>query len=171
LFVLGDCDALYESDGLPTTAVKRTSWNPVEGSAVVGWFDIDVTFPAQPAGTVVPILATGRPGDVVVAEYVDGGRLRFQHWTADGSRTIGRPIRVATGGIHRLRLLVDWRIERLTVRLGDRVVVEDLIASEAATLVLGTSGGAAGVLDRFPGALVARPIATPLCGRLLDQAR
>jgi hypothetical protein len=168
LFALGDCVALYRSDGLPVSTLKPTQWNPVEGSGSAGWFDVDATFPDRPAGTQMPILTLGQPGDRVVAVYLRGGRVRFDHVSADGSTQPGRLVSSVADRTHRLRILADWRIHRLTVQLDDRVVLEDFIAPTPGVPVLAptsTDGAAAS----FPGSMLAHEVTAPLCRRLTGR--
>ncbi len=80
----------------------------------------------------------------MVAVYLPGGRVRFDHVSADGSTQPGRLISSVADRTHRLRILADWRIHRLTVQLDDRVVLEDFIAPTPGVPVLAptsTDGG------------------------------
>ena len=71
LFVLGDCDGVYWSDG--------TAWHPVERTDATGRYPMQLTLPRRPAGTRETILEAGAPGasDHVDVEYLAGDRIRF----------------------------------------------------------------------------------------------
>lgn len=155
LLVLGDCAGLYLSDGLPLTGVDRSQWASVEGSRATGWHHLRASFPDDlPAGTRLPLASTA--GTSVDAETAAGGRLRFVHRTDAGLGKVGRPVRVPRGSPVDVRIVADWRIDRLTVTVGDRVVLESFYG-ERAPLEVGRSAAIA---------VESRPVEAPLCRRL-----
>src|SRR3546814_9212560 len=57
LFVVGDCEGLYLSDGMRTDAIKHTPWNGVERGEAGGRFRLEVVFDDAPAGSREPLLS------------------------------------------------------------------------------------------------------------------
>lgn len=98
LFVAGDCEALYWSDG--------GGWSPVERTAEAGYLRL--------RGPV----AAGQLVDGVVVEPAGDGRVRL---AGGGSRGIA--VRVGAGE-HDLDVIADQRLGFLTVRIDGRRVLE-----------------------------------------------
>jgi hypothetical protein len=172
LHVVGDCDALYLSDGLGTNAIKRSPWNALEVARAGGHLRAALTFTRQPTGTVVPIASIGAPAspDLVVARVVDADHVAFGYRPAIGTPIDGLAVRVRPGRRYVLDLVADARVSDLTVTLGDVRVLAAFHEDPAPGLRLGVSDGAGGpehVLDRFPGTAAELPVSTPLCRSLL----
>jgi hypothetical protein len=159
LFVVGDCDGLYLSDGLGTNEVKRSPWIPVElgpDRHVMA----DVRFDRQAPGTVVPIASIG--DDSVVARWVDGDHVVFGYRPADGASVEDVPVRIEPGRRYGLDLTVDDRVEELSMRLDDARV----LSAFRTTAVPGIR-----LAPAFPGELRRRSVSTPLCEKLLGSLR
>jgi hypothetical protein len=160
VFVVGDCDGLYLSDGLGTNAVKRSPWNAVELASdrhVVA----DVRFERRPPGTVVPIASVGE--DQVVARFVDGDHVVFGYRPADGSGAVDDvPVRIEPGRRYRLDLRVDDRVQELSMRLDDARVLSAFRTTPVTDLRLAPA---------FPGEVRRRSVSTPLCEKLLGSLR
>jgi hypothetical protein len=71
LFVVGDCVAVFWSDG--------ADWHPVERTQASGLFPMDITPATRAAGTRETLLIAGPPGaeDHIVLEYTGPRRVRF----------------------------------------------------------------------------------------------
>jgi hypothetical protein len=87
LFVLGDCDGVYWSDGV--------HWHPIERTQASGRFDFDVRFHDEPPGTREPLLIAGPIGVArrIEVEWVAPGRVRF---ALTAPETAGPAVKVRT---------------------------------------------------------------------------
>jgi hypothetical protein len=158
LFVVGDCDGLYLSDGLGTDRVKRTPWNALE-LAPDRHLSADVRFgrPRTP-GTRVPIASVG--DDEVVATWIDDDHVRFAFVPSDGVVVEDVPVRIDPDRRYRLDVRVDDRVEELSVRLDDARVLSAFRDDPVEGLRFAAE---------FPGELRARSVSTPLCEELLGS--
>jgi hypothetical protein len=163
VFVVGDCDAVYWSDG--------STWHPVERTQATGRYPLDVTFRDRPPGTRETLLTAGPPDaqDTLGVEYLRDRRVRF--WFT--SPTLGDEL---TGPIHRIRpghttrldINYDTALGKLDVALdGDDVLGAYPLVGGAVT-VAGTPG-AARVLD-FSGDARLRPTPRRFCAEIAPEA-
>jgi hypothetical protein len=177
LFVLGECDALYLSDGLGVNAVKTSPWNVVEQNNRAGHFVLHVRFPRQPVGTRVPIFTNGPPGapNVLLAEYEPDNHLTFEYRETQAGRGsptgtyIRRylPFPIDVDHPYTLHVSADPHTSLLTVRLGDVVVLDSFYRYRGTDFRLGGNPDVADVARRFPGPLRSEPVGTPLCRALV----
>jgi hypothetical protein len=99
LFALTDCAGVYWSDG--------TQWHPIERTNASGYFPIELTIPAAPEGTRVPILETS--SDRIELVYADNDRVQFVYGKALGD-VIRRPPKPV-----RLDITYDKNVQQLDV--------------------------------------------------------
>lgn len=174
LFVVGDCDGLYLSDGMDTNAVKLTPWNPVERTEAGGRFLRTIDFPPQPPGTRVPIYSIdtgpGNEDGMLYAEYFGGDGVAFVYQGAGGDQP--GPIRyIPADRTWTLDLVVDPQNRNLQLWLDDRLYLETIYEPAGGTPVVGRDViGREDVLDQFPGRLDPLPERVGLCQELLDEA-
>ena len=95
LVILGDCAALYQSNGL--------GWAAVEQSAAVGHYRLNVTFGAlaRPSHTYWPLVSTGEPGSgsFVAVRVIQRDEVRIEYLTQGPSETwVKGPVIRATPG-------------------------------------------------------------------------
>jgi hypothetical protein len=159
LFVVGDCDGLYLSDGLGTNRVKRSPWIPVE-LGPDRHLMADVRFQRQPPGTVVPIATVG--DDALVVRWVDDDHVAFGYRPAHGASFEDVPVRIEPGRRYSLDLRVDDRVEELSMRLDDARVLSTFRTTPVPGIRLAPA---------FPGELRRRSVSTPLCEKLLGSLR
>jgi hypothetical protein len=173
LFVVGDCDGLYLSDGLEVNAFKTSTWNAVERTERAGHFVADVVFPPRPPGTRVPIFSNGSGDDpnLLVAEYADDESILFEYREPESDfahRYVPFPIEY--GREYTLDIAADANVSLLTVRLDDVVMLDAAYEHEGRDFRLGRSSGAPGVAARFPGRFRVALTGAPLCRALLRDA-
>lgn len=174
LFVLGDCDALYLSDGLEANAFKTSEWNGVERTSAAGHYVARVTFPPRPVGTRVPIFTSGPRGatNVLFAEYRAGSSILFEYREpGSGFRHRYLPVTIDFDREYTLDVVADPHVDLLTVRLDDVVVLDASYRYDGDDLHLGRSNGVAGVARRFPGSFTREPTDATLCRSLVRAAR
>jgi hypothetical protein len=172
LLVAGDCDALYISDGTATNSLKVTAWNGLERTAAAGHHRFRAIVEARPPGTIAPIFSGGTPSDPegLLLEYLGEDRVRLKYHTSSGLGRIWRPVRVRFGHEYDLDLFADWRVNRISVRLGDATVLESFFRYRG-PLVFDRNEVFPGVEPSFAGRLERRAVGTPLCERLVAAAR
>jgi len=173
LFVLGNCEALYVSDGMLTNAVKVTPWNAVEHTNAAGHFVLRLRFPPRPVGTRVPILSTGPPGNpnILFAEYRPDHSILFEY-REPSSGFVRRylPFPLDTNKTYTVDVSADWRLKDLTVMFGDVAALDATYRYRGEDFHVGVSNGAAGVEARFPGPIRSERVTTPLCRSLLTAS-
>jgi hypothetical protein len=172
LAVVGDCEGLYLSDGLPLNVVKTSPWNAVEQTRAAGHLDLDVTFPERPAGTRVPILAFESSPAILVAEYTDDGRILLEYRDPDRDLVVrGLPRGYEPGRRYHLDVRADPNLELLVVRRDDVVMLDAFFRHRGTDYLVGENPSAADVTSRFPGRITERTTSAPLCDRLLRESR
>ena len=171
--IVGDCDAMYLSDGLDLNAVKFTPWNPVERTEAGGRYLRRVTFPEQPPGTRAP-LATMRSsaGDgVLTAEWKGGAGVVFQ-WLGPGEAYPSRTWFLPGGTTYTMDLVIDPRMNFVQVFLDDKLYYENLyLAPDDAEVAVGVDIlDDPGVLDAYVGELEPLPERNRVCRELRQEA-
>lgn len=171
LFVLGECAALYVSDGIPSNAVRPTPWNPVERSAAAGRHVLDVTLPAGTPGRRTPVFtSSGTEGDaVLMVEYLTPTSVRFEY---SGAGLPGRsaPLAISPGRTERWVVAADPHLGTLNVSIGGVVEFETYYEHPEPILLGVDVLGRDDLDDRFAGTFEERPgTDMALCHRLLDR--
>lgn len=120
LVVVGDCDALYRSNG--------AIWQPVESTPAAGGFDLTMTLEEPLAGPTPVIIAGSRSQtSTLLLESTDGGRVRLVISTTRGAkvtRTLpGAPFELAVDKPIRIDVMLDWRLGYAEVRHGDEMLL------------------------------------------------
>lgn len=167
LFVVGDCDGVYVSDGATVDELSHTNWKPVARTPAVGAYDVDLTFPDAPAGTQDPLLVSGTADhpNVLAVEYLGDDHVRFVYRGA-GIEGAGPAVHVTPGKTYRARLALDPETDFSTVRLGDRTVWSGVYtADDIARLGVNHLDGS--TRARFGGTISQRPVSKALCRSLL----
>jgi hypothetical protein len=110
LFVVGDCDGVYWSDGV--------QWHPIERTPATGEYRLRVAFPDRP-GTREMLLVGGPAGkpDPLTVEYLADGRVRFalRGYT-------GAPVHLPPDRAVDLDVVYDSRLPQAEVYLDGRSV-------------------------------------------------
>jgi hypothetical protein len=111
LFVVGDCDGVYWSDGV--------LWRPIERTPATGEYHLRVTFPDRPAGTRETMLVGGPANapDPLIVEYLRGGRVRFALRGFTGA-----PVDLPRDRTVDLDLVYDWRLPQAEAYVDGRSV-------------------------------------------------
>jgi hypothetical protein len=163
VFVLGDCDAVYWSDG--------SVWYPVERTEAAGRHPLDVTFRDRPPGTQETLLTAGPPDaqDRFGVEYLRDRRARFWFTSPRLDDELVGPIhQIRPGRPMRLDVNYDTSLGKLDVELdGDDVLGAYPLVGGTVT-VAGTPG-AAGVLD-FSGDAHVRATSRRFCVEIAPGA-
>ncbi|MFA5884526.1 MAG: hypothetical protein WDA60_11790 [Acidimicrobiia bacterium] len=171
LAIVGDCDGLYLSDGLPLNVVKTSPWNAVEQTQAAGHFDLDVTFPERPAGTRVPILTFGDSSGILFAEYTDDGRVFLEYHEPDRDLVVrGLPRGYEHGTSYHLDVRADPNLDLMVVTRDDIVMLDAFYNYKGDDYRVGTNTTTADVSEKFPGRIERRRVSAPLCRKLLRDA-
>ena len=119
LFVIGDCDGLYWSDG--------ETWFGVERTAATGEYPLRVTFPDRRPGTRETLLTVGTGNEVerVIVEYRNDDRVVFGLVSAfeDGRTFRSDPVDVEPDRSYDLDVVVDSDAGRFDLALDGEPVV------------------------------------------------
>jgi len=170
LFVIGDCQALYLSDGLGVNAAKASPWNAVERTAAAGHFRLRGAFPSRPVGTRVPLFTTGTAENpnILFVEYAPDDEILFEYDAADPAFTRRYvPFPFEPGREYAIDIGADWRTKVLVVMLDDVVVLDAHYTYRGRDFRIGRNPNVPTVKRRFPGSLKREPTRTPLCNELL----
>jgi len=170
LFIVGDCAGLYVSDGSMNDELQRTNWKPVERTAQVGKWDLDVTFPRAEPGTSEPLLVS-RSDDhdnVLSVEYLGNDQVRFRY-EGEGPSNVSQPVDITPGRRYHVQLSADPQIDLLAVRIGDRTVFDTRYDPEALPRV-GVNDLDHSTSPRFTGTIRRRPESTALCREVRRRA-
>ncbi len=165
LAIVGDCVALYQSNG--------SRWAGVERSEAAGHFRLRAVFPSRGPGALWPVVANGTRGhgDYLAVDPLAPGRIRFaylfegfgQHWV------YGPAISVVPGRPYLLDVVFDARLPAVDVHLDGASVLGTRLVRPTATFDVGTDPLGGPTLARFPGRLRRLLVTTPICADLLDR--
>jgi hypothetical protein len=172
VFVVGDCDGLYVSNGATIDELVRSNSRPIVRTAAVGAYDLDVRFPDAPAGTSDPLLVGGtaaRPY-VLSVEYLGDGDIRFRE-TGEGGSVSARSdvVHVTPGARTHLKASADPNLRSSLVTVGDRVVLRGLYEPDEPPR-LGVNDIDGSTRARFGGQIDRRPVSKDLCRAMLAPA-
>ncbi|MEZ5169419.1 MAG: hypothetical protein R3A49_01560 [Acidimicrobiia bacterium] len=178
LFIIGDCDGMYLSDGQETNDVKWTNWNAVERTPETGRFVFEATFEEQPAGTREPILVSGTPEqpDIVWMRHLGDGQVIFGYdgepfedlaTTRDEQEYL--PIDIDFDKTYTLDLVMDPRVSSILVRLDDELVFETFYTGPREVTVGENVVGYPDVTPTLSADLEELPVQTPVCDELLAE--
>lgn len=171
--IVGNCDAMYLSDGLDLNAVKFTPWNPVERSEAGGRYLRTIDFPAMPGGTRLPIFSmhSSEGNGILYAAWHGGSGVSFEY-LGPGQAYPSPTYFLPPGEVHTLDLVIDPRMTFVQVYLGDRMYYENrYLAPADARIDIGVDTiGNPTVEDTYSGTLTPLPERTGLCRELREEA-
>ncbi|MGH9085649.1 MAG: hypothetical protein ACRDYW_09360, partial [Acidimicrobiales bacterium] len=171
--IVGDCDAMYLSDGLDLNAVKFTPWNPVERTEDGGRYLRTIEFPEMPAGTRLPLFSmhSSAGNGQLYAEWRGGAGVVFEY-LGPGEAYPSPTWFLPPGRTHTLDLVVDPRMNFVQVFLGDKLHYENLyLAPDDATVDVGVDTlDDPRVEDSYTGTLTPLPERTGVCEELRREA-
>ncbi len=166
LVILGNCAALYLSDG--------KEWAPVERSGADGNWQLAVTFPAirGPAQTHWPLVVTGTAGagDYVAVQPVGADRVKFAYLFQDpsGPWLSGPAVTVTPGHRYLINVSVEPSIGYISVSVNGTTVLSYLSGTrDPEHVTVGSSDLGGPVASKFPGRVKTIALATPTCDSLL----
>ncbi|MEP6624525.1 MAG: hypothetical protein ABJC79_08780, partial [Acidimicrobiia bacterium] len=172
VFVLGDCEGLYWSDG--------SVWTQLEGGELTGRYRLKLRFPSTPTEwePLVVSRANGHSrGDkpqYLTVRVLPGHRVQFAF---DGVFA-GTPIAIDPGSSHELNIVMDAGSKsrtagEISVRLDGRaaysMTIPNGLVPEPLRPLVNVSVGRAdlpGLLHRFTGSIIRLPPKTSLCEEL-----
>jgi len=117
LFVVGDCDGVYWTDGV--------SWFPIERTQSTGRFPIALTLPDRPPGTEETFAVAGPPANAMrfAIAYLGAGTYRFVVTAPSFSGAVTSPIaKIDPGRPLSLELLYDPNVSQSGVFLAGKPV-------------------------------------------------
>lgn len=165
LFVVGDCDGLYVSDGSVVDALTRSSFKPVVRTPAVGAHDLDVSFEDLPSSQPAPLLVAGTADAPHVLSVERDGpdhvRFRYRGGDLDGA---GPRVAIRAGRQH-LQVAADPGTGLITVVLDGDVAFRGLYLTDEVP-VLGRNELDGSTTPTFPGPLVERAPDRALCRAL-----
>jgi hypothetical protein len=168
LFVVGDCTALYYSDGHEPSTMEPFAWIPVERTAAAGRFELSAEVLPSAAGVVEPLVSIrDRSGmaQVVGLEHLEGGEVRAVYRGFGGSSAglsfspPREPLQIVVDA--------DRRLVSLSVREGFTIRLSTFFTASSDEYFLGISSGRPGVRPSYSGRLRSKDPGAPLCRRLV----
>ncbi len=175
IFILGECDALYWSDGMDTNAVKKSNWNGVERADDHGAMEAQITFERPDAPVALPIFTLSpKAGSAVgktVFVFIDPGKEWFQFGIAALSHDgwLGPELALDYDTAYSMRAVIDPRVSVFELYLDDRLVLSaEYDGGTDITLRENTYHNGL-FSDHFVGTLERTPIQMSLCRDLLDS--
>ncbi|MGA2521944.1 MAG: hypothetical protein ABSG81_14150 [Acidimicrobiales bacterium] len=170
LVVLGQCAALFQSDG--------SGWNALEQSGGGGHYRLAVTFPAVSGAQAVywPLVVTGAPGagDYVAVRPVGPDEVSFayQFQTPSATWFDAVPVRIRPGHRYVVDVVVDADTGHESVELDGVPVLGDLwFARQSVDATEGTDTIGGPTAPAFPGGVERLSTPTPLCNELRRDAQ
>jgi hypothetical protein len=171
--IVGDCDAMYLSDGLDLNAVKFTPWNPIERTEAGGRYFVEIDFPIQEPGTRLPIFSmhSSKGDGQLYAEWRGGAGVVFEY-RGPGEAFPSRVWYLPPGKTHTMDLVVDPRMKFVQLFLSDQLYYENLyLPSPDATVELGVDTlDDPTVEDTYTGTFERLPERTGVCEELRREA-
>jgi hypothetical protein len=162
LVVVGDCAALYQSDG--------SGWGAVEQSARGGHFRLRVRFTSVggPSSEYWPLVVTGEPGagDYVAlrASGPDEVRAAYLYQQAGSTWFEGPPVAVEPGRPYVVDIVLDAVSGSETVTIDGTTALTVLwFARTPVHPTLGTDTIGGPTATSFPGTVSGLPTPTPVC--------
>jgi len=163
MFVVGECDGLYWSDG--------QDWFGVERTDATGAYPLRVTLPDRPSGTRETLLVAGTTDkmDLVGIEYRDDNEVVF---TIDsgvfGVTLTSEPLDIEPRQPTRVDIVYDnSRVGRLTIEVGGKSLFSfNNLLAVGPVAVAGSDDPDA---PEFDGTVERLPTPTPLCRELVDE--
>ncbi len=172
LFIAGDCDGLYLSDGLRIDALRVSSYRPVVRGHRAGGFTLRVRPDRSAVGARVPLL-TGGPPDLPFAVWLErtsDDEVVVGYEGPGVERTESRPVRLPAGAEATIDVSADPNVRRVEVAVNGRGVLGTYFNSGGPYRV-GASKGDGGLARRFAGDLEVVPPDLGLCRRVQSLAR
>jgi hypothetical protein len=171
LFVVGDCDGLYVSNGATVSELSHTNWQPVARTPGVGTYDLDVSFPDHVApGTRDPLLVSGDDSgepSVLGIEYLANDRARV-FFSGVGVAGDGPSVHITPGKTYRMQLALDPESQSSLVTLDDRTVWSGIYTgTDLPTLAQNHLTDT--TRPRFGGTIHRRPQSKDLCRAVLAR--
>jgi hypothetical protein len=165
LAIVGDCVALYQSDG--------NEWQAVERSGAGGHFRLQMVFSARAPGGYWPVLVNGArgAGDFLAVHPLGGGRIEFaylfqglhQRWVA------GTVLRVTPGRPYVVDAVFDPRVNQVTVHVDGQGVLQAVLVRTNRPIAVGRNPLGGPVRGRFPGEIRRLAVTTRTCSALLRR--
>jgi hypothetical protein len=171
LFAIGDCDALYVSDGMDVNAVKVSPWNAVERTEAGGRYLRQVTFPERPAGWREPIMSVATPSGngVLFAEWRGGAGVALAY-EGPGFRKESSTRYLPSDQTFTMDLVADPRVLLLQIWLDDELMFETYYGAVDGRPVIGRDvTGRDDIADTFGGTMDRLPARAGLCEELLAE--
>jgi hypothetical protein len=167
--ILGNCAAMYQSDG--------QNWDPVEQSAAGGHYRLRVTFASVPGPSDVywPLVVTGGSGagDYVAVRSVGTNRVRFaylyqrpfKHGTFR-AWSEGSPIQLEPGRTYVVDVVLDANTRNEEVRVNGMLAATGVYVRTPTDVTFGTDTIAGPTAATFPGKVERLATPTPTCDAL-----
>jgi len=171
--IVGDCDAMYLSDGLDLNAVKFTPWNPVERTEAGGRYLRTIDFPIQEPGTRLPIFSMhSEAGDGALFARWEGGAGVVFEYLGPGQAYPSPVWFLPPGRTYTMDLVIDPRMTFVQVFLDDKLYYENrYLASDDARVDVGVDTlDDPAMEDTYTGTFTPLPERTGVCQELRREA-
>ncbi len=169
IFIVGDCDAVYWSDGMVTNAVKLSNWNGVERAEGQGAFEATVRFAEPAEEQLQPLLnIVGGSGEVSVFVLIDPitDLMSFGYLSPD-IEWRGSTVELPFDQDLPMRMVLDPRVRIFELYIDGRLVLAT--GHDGGTEITEGDGSrhTKAMVDRFGGVITPDPIELSVCPDLL----
>jgi hypothetical protein len=164
LVIVGNCGALYQSNGV--------AWEAVERSAAGGHYRLEVTFGVIRSASdgYWPLLATGEPGvgSFLAVRPVGPDEVRFGYLIQGLHNTWaqGAPVRVTPGRPNVVDIVLDTDLNDEAVTMNGTQVSTGIYVRAPQHVTLGVDTIRGPTAPEFPGTVKRLPTPTPTCDSL-----
>lgn len=146
LFIRGQCDGLYWSDGIPPEGFSINNWRPVERTERAGEHHVGIRFVPQPAGTKEPLLAIDDkafPATLYV-EWLSDRKIRFGRAWSGKDAFVSSELTIDPDREYDAVLVADGQTGEISVTV-DGTLVFQIFAPGSTGQKIGVAGVQVGV--------------------------
>ncbi len=175
IFIVGDCEALYWSDGMRTNAVKRSNWNGVERADGEGAFEATITFNRPSETQAMPLFTTTagpgqRVGDTVfVIINPTADTFAFGVISEGRDNWLDFELSLDFGKPYSVRAVLDPRVDILELYIEKRLVLAVQYSAGTDVTFGEDTYDYTYLSNEFEGTIVPKSTEMSLCRDLLDS--
>ena len=175
VFIVGDCKAVYWSDGMRTNAVKLSNWNGVERADGEGALEATITFDRPSKTQAMPIFTTTAGPDERIGDSVfvvinpSDQSFAFGVISEGTGNWLGFELSLEYDTPYDMRAVLDPRVGILEVHIDERLVLAVGFSAGTKVTFGDDTYGYTFLSESFEGTIEPTPIEMNVCRELLDS--